>query len=1549
MFLRMTRPRVICFLFLGFFFAYQSPTHSASLRLQNSGFENDIGGSNNWDNTANRGISIQTSGAPQGNRMLRLAEGALSAGTAGAFTFQTVSGAKPGDQVAFSGLVRATTLDVGDAGQLRIEFEDSAGTDISATNVSVTTTSASFSRVFVSGAAPAGTAQISFVIRIQPSAVGGASLVEFDDTQGTIDTFPITLFAGGGTGAKHPGEMALVQAKVANTSADSLTGVELVATASEGLDILADKTTFDSTSPSHREGSVIFSLGTLQSGQSSILALPVLISSGAQPGKRYEVTLLARSATNTLSETLHVVIEVETDPVFDEGTILGKVFDDRNEDGVQNGSEIGVPRVRLYTEYGVSLVTDKDGRFHLPAVRPGRHVLKIDSHTLPAGTRFITEESLVVKTTPGLLSKVRFAVRVPESALPDEFKKELQIWVTQGIDLTQPDLRVSLEPSLLKVGLGRFEREPRFRIDTNYGEYLASWRLEIRNEMGERVWSGVGISEPPPQVFWNGMTDLGEMIHPGVYSYRLIVRDAQEHEDWTPLGFFRVVHKARDFSDSPEALEIPSLGNFNVSRDGKRSIPLVAKPSVRVYGKTEPGRRVQIGQQPVEVGPTGEFEKEFFVTPGEKNMVVSAADARGEAVTVEEKITVKDSLFFLVALGEEELGLNHMTGNLETVGREEAFHEDFYQDGRLSYYLKAKLKGKFLVKSRYDTGDKRSQLFTRLDPDDYYPIYGDYSQIEYEGQETQERLFLLVEMDRSFLKWGSYETGFTQTELARYNRTLSGLKIHHETLSTTRYGDAKRGFTLFLSKARTAADHNEFRATGGSLYYLRNRNAISGSEKIRIEIRDKIQDLPVESRDLTYGQDYEIDYKQGRILLKNPLSSISASETIITNDILDGNPVFLIVDYEYENFRALNDDQPRGFRGFTHLGDHLRVGGTAVEEKRLNTDYDLRAVDATLRSGRNTKITAEFGQAKFQQVSQSTSFDGGLSFRNQGPLPSRRPREKAYLIKGETKPLESVEFSGYLQNVEPGFSVDRIKSQEGFRKYGFQGRLKVSDSFYLLGRHDSSEVSAQIRPLSLRGVSTSFEKIRSTTGQAVFNQGSWNVIGEYLHQDLDIPLQNRINSFFSEMPFGNAVGLKVKRRVSEWLSPYVKTQYAFSGKNNFQAGGGVELQVKDQTQVFFEEMLGRAGDATVLGVNHRQNEKTTSYATVKSRDLSLGAREVSTSFGSSHQLSEKSRVYSERQYSTYSGNLPPSLIPTAFGSEGSSGLWASDIYGYENNFSKHWDMGLRFERRHLNASDFRLLGDEAINNQTRTNTFNTLALRVGYTEPEKWKWDDSVELRLEPDAPEIRQWVTQNSAEWRINQDLSFLGRANFGNSRFLDPSDLTARFLEFSTGLAYRPVDSDRLNWLMRYTLFHERANDAQFEGADSGLVAVDELSHIVSLEGAYELTKYFQVVEKWAYRLSTLNTSTVSRLNLGTFLWVQRFNYHVTRKWDVGAEYRMLFQLNTADSLRHGPLVEVDRELYHYIRLGIGYNFTDFDDDLRNTNDFSRSGFFVRLTGKV
>jgi len=86
-----------------------------------------------------------------------------------------------------------------------------------------------------------------------------------------------------------------------------------------------------------------------------------------------------------------------------------------------------------------------------------------------------------------------------------------------------------------------------------------------------------------------------------------------------------------------------------------------------------------------------------------------------------------------------------------------------------------------------------------------------------------------------------------------------------------------------------------------------------------------------------------------------------------------------------------------------------------------------------------------------------------------------------------------------------------------------------------------------------------------------------------------------------------------------------------------------------------------------------------------------------------------------------------------------------------------------------------------------------------------------------------------------------------------------------------------------------------------------------------------------------------------VSALLLLHRFNFHITRKWDLALEYRFLLQADAANNYRHGPLVEIDREFYDYIRLGMGYNFTDFDDDLRRVNDFTKSSLFFRITGKV
>ena len=62
---------------------------------------------------------------------------------------------------------------------------------------------------------------------------------------------------------------------------------------------------------------------------------------------------------------------------------------------------------------------------------------------------------------------------------------------------------------------------------------------------------------------------------------------------------------------------------------------------------------------------------------------------------------------------------------------------------------------------------------------------------------------------------------------------------------------------------------------------------------------------------------------------------------------------------------------------------------------------------------------------------------------------------------------------------------------------------------------------------------------------------------------------------------------------------------------------------------------------------------------------------------------------------------------------------------------------------------------------------------------------------------------------------------------------------------------------------------------------------------------------------------------------------------------EYRILRQ-NLANDQLQGWLTEISWEPIDHLRVGVGYNFTDFSDDEYSDNDFSVQGWFFRLQGK-
>ena len=74
---------------------------------------------------------------------------------------------------------------------------------------------------------------------------------------------------------------------------------------------------------------------------------------------------------------------------------------------------------------------------------------------------------------------------------------------------------------------------------------------------------------------------------------------------------------------------------------------------------------------------------------------------------------------------------------------------------------------------------------------------------------------------------------------------------------------------------------------------------------------------------------------------------------------------------------------------------------------------------------------------------------------------------------------------------------------------------------------------------------------------------------------------------------------------------------------------------------------------------------------------------------------------------------------------------------------------------------------------------------------------------------------------------------------------------------------------------------------------------------------------------------------------------DWHFLHRWDALVEARML-DLPDAQDSKSGALLTLYRHLGNHVKLGIGYNFSDFSDDLTQM-DYRHQGLFINLIGKL
>lgn len=1365
------------------------------------------------------------------------------------------------------------------------------------------------------------------------------------------------------------GDVVTYTVTIKNVSAGDVTNVFLEDRIPPGFKYLSGKAILDNI-PTQPTGAnaLLFDLGAIPAQETRTLKYQLVVGSGVTTGN-YENTAWCRYANETIiSNKDHAEVKVVLDPLFDLGTVIGKVFLDSNENTIQDEGEKTIPYVSLVTEDGTTVTTDANGLYHIPGLMPGRHLIRLDESTLTEGASLTTDKVAIIDITKGLLSKVNFGVKMPSY----EDIKQLPIRIIQERSLPQPRLNIALYPEVvimpkdnltIDTDIDRYE----FKMFTNYHLFIDSWQIELLDKETKKQIKLIegkadDINKP---ILWDVTDNHGKPLDINKsYTYRLSVKDKTGRKDTTIEKDLILITEEPEESFLSENTSLKEYQDFLKTQNhinilDKRSIPIkgetvLIKSQVLFENTPSPiEANLDIDKSKEETltliidgkelpllsdkEDTDNFTKDLILPEGNHKLTVKSFDEEGGLKILTKDITSKENSLFFVALGDTKVGYNFQKGYLEPVSASDRFKEGFWSEGKLAYYLKGKVLGKYMITSSLDTKRGQKELFKNLDPDKYYPVYGDTSTIDYKATDTQGVLYLLIEWDKSSILWGNYQTGFTDTDLAGFNRTLYGGKLEYETVSSTRFGEPVTKLILFKARAQAKAAHVEFTGTGGSLFYFKHKDVVEGSEKVAIEVRDKTTGLVLSTLSQAEGFDYEIDYDNGRLIFWEPVSYVIESDSIISSHILDGNPVYVTIDYEYETLDKY-DRGIYGARAKQSLTDYLEVGGTYVKEEQVGANYELKGADTTIHLGDKTQIKAEYAESESDGANSFISTDGGLNFTELATGDTASAR--AYSVKGESHLIDNLKVEGSYTRIEDDFSTSQTTSHQGKETITGRATYDLTDNTRLRVEHNIQELLGGGNTQTQLQVGA--EKATTSRIQIAHTKEKVKLMAEYRHQEIE----DKLEAFNSETNTEDdilAAGIEYKLNEKVILS--LEQEATLKGEANHKTTAGIKTRPNDNLTLGLSETVGTQSTATNLSCGYNLADDFEVIGTLTNSNY-IDSTENKAAVTTRAQIDDKNEIYhtysltdssiDRRSYASVLGlksRLTPQLEFTLEEENASSGYENSntDIFGLKGKVNDNLTARINFEKgavqNHDGAEYDRYAG----------------SLGLSYIDGKRLSLSSKLELRLDEGQEDKRQYLIYNALEGKLKDHTTIFAKANLSQTENTTLDTTEGLYKELVLGCAHRPVLIDRLNFLTKYTYLEDDSPISQ-DGYED---IEEEKAHVLSGEAAYDLTKRWQLVEKFALRLAEEKVTGFDFTGTQTWLALTRLNCNINKNWQLAGEYRYLSQ-KEAEDYKHGALLEVSRNIGDFIQVGVGYNFTDFNDDLTHL-DYTSHGPFIRFTGKL
>jgi flagellar motor protein MotB len=1106
-------------------------------------------------------------------------------------------------------------------------------------------------------------------------------------------------------------------------------------------------------------------------------------------------------------------------------------------------------------------------------------------------------------------------------------------------------LAVAAHPSAVVAGSA-----VRFRMYDNYSSFIA--RAEIRIFDQQQSLDAVplqiiavddaGLAEWQPAA--DNLADPTREL-----KYVLRAYDAKGHFDETearPLWLYR---EAPPETAAAPPVEPPAGGSeggaaapprellsaYGESDLARRQIPL-AGGTVKVQGSGIPaGHTVWVAGRQVPVDPQGNFAAEEVLPAGAHTVEVAVLDDAGNGSLYLRDLEFKRKDLFYVGVADFTLSENRANGPAKLLQGENPPQDfDSTLDGRLAFYVNGKVSDGWRLTASADTregpvkdlfsnflGKSPDALFRRIDPDYSYPTFGDDSVVE-DMAPTLGKLYVKANHGENYGMWGNFKVGYTDNELAHVDRGLYGANAHYGSEAITRFGERRIGVDGFAAQPGTLPSYEEFRGTGGSVYFLHHQDILTGSERVRIEIRDKDSRIVTGTVNLRAGIDYDIDYLQGRLLLSEPLSSTADDNLLVRSSGLSGDEAYLVARYEFTPGLDDLDAAAVGGQGHYWFNDHVRLGLTANSNDEGDTDSSLGAADLTLRMKSDTWFKVQTGRSEGLVSTSLRSDDGGFGF--QGPDPLSFTDAQAGALRADLSVGLGDFFAGnngrvslYMQSLDAGYSAPGQATIKDTEQYGGTFRMPVSKRLSLAAKGDQKtedqgletrtfEVDARYKLTDTWSVSTGVRndlredhsplvpltqvqgERTDAVAQLTFDPGaSWRAYGF---------VQDTVSATDGREDNGR-IGAGGSYRPSQRF----KIDAEASG-GDLGAGGrlGTSFLVSDQTQLYLNYSL--------------ENERTDNGVRVQRGNLVSGAK---------RRLSDSSSVYLEERYQ-----------------DGGSLTGLTHATGINLVPKEHWNLGSSAELGTLHDS---LTGAETDR--------KAAGFRLGYGS-DRMQFSSAVEYRRDdaqqPDTTRAERtaWLFRNTFKLQLTPDWRVIGKLNhsFSDSSLGDFYD--GGYTEAVVGYAYRPVRHDRWSALAKYTYFYNVPTTDQVTLQNTPAEFIQK-SHVAAFDLTYDLTADWSIGGKYAYRLGQVSLDRVQRefFDNAAQLVVLRVDWRFLKGWEGLVEARSL-DLPDLGQRRSGALAAIYRYFGEHLKAGAGYNFTDFSDDLTDL-DYDHQGAFVNVIG--